>query len=75
MNNKPTNPINDVINKATEYWTHSGGTSLAHFQAGTNAEKRHMQIGLPNVAITAIVATSVFSTYSTRNTIKNYENN
>lgn len=56
--------MKDIINLAKRYWTRTGGTGLAHYRAGETAQKYHTRIGTPNAVITAIVATSIFSTLS-----------
>ena len=56
--------MDDIIEKARKYWRSAGRTGLAHYRAAEIAARRHRRIGIPNVAISAIVATSVFSTLS-----------
>lgn len=56
--------MDDILEKAQAYWMSAGRTGLAHYRAAEIAAKRHKRIGIPNVAISAIVATSVFSTLS-----------
>jgi len=54
--------MESVINKAIKYWMGAGRTGLAHYKAAEIAARRSKQIGIPNVALSAIVATSVFAT-------------
>ncbi len=56
--------MKDVCDLATKFWRRAGGTGIAHYRAAETAQKRHTQIGIPNVVITAVVATSIFSTLS-----------
>ncbi|MCP5003226.1 MAG: SLATT domain-containing protein [Planctomycetes bacterium] len=56
--------MKDVYDLAMKFWRRAGGTGIAHYRAAETAQKRHRQIGIPNVVITAIVATSIFSTLS-----------
>jgi hypothetical protein len=56
--------MKDVLKKAQEYWMSAGRNGLAHYRAAEIAAKRNRQIGIPNVALSSIVATSVFATLS-----------
>lgn len=47
---------------AAKYWRRAGRVGLAHYRAAEIAKKRSTRIGIPNVIITAVVATSIFST-------------
>ncbi|MDY6892381.1 MAG: SLATT domain-containing protein [Chloroflexota bacterium] len=54
--------MNEILEKAREYWINAGTQGLAHFRAAEVAERRGRQIGVPSVIISAVVATSIFST-------------
>jgi hypothetical protein len=56
--------MKDIYDKAQDYWKRAGGTAIAHYRAAEVAQKLHNRIGLPNTVISAIVATSIFSTLS-----------
>ncbi len=58
------NNHDDVMEKSKEYWSNAGNRERAHYRASKIAERRHLKIGLPNVALSAVVATSIFSTLS-----------
>lgn len=54
--------MNNILKQARVYWLRTGHVGIAHYRAGEWAEKWHTSIGIPNVIITAVVATSVFAT-------------
>ena len=56
--------MDDILKASKKFWFSAGRTGLAHYRAAVLAEARNKQIGLPNVAISAVVATSIFSTLS-----------
>ena len=56
--------MQDVLETAGKYWSSAGRTGLAHYRAAEVAAKRNKQIGIPNAAISAVVATSIFATLS-----------
>ena len=56
--------MDDIIAKSKHYWRSAGRAGLGHYRAAEIFAKRHRRIGIPSVIMSAIVATSVFSTLS-----------
>jgi len=52
----------DIVTTLRKYARSAGRKQLAHYLAAEADEARHSRIGVPNVVLSAIVATSVFST-------------
>ena len=51
-----------ILERAGTYWRASGITGLGHYKSAETAAKKHRAIGIPSVALSAVVATSIFST-------------
>ena len=47
---------------ANRYWVAAGRTGLAHYHAGARYARLHWNLGVPNVLLSAVVATAVFGT-------------
>ncbi len=62
MHDEEHAPINNVLKQARRYWIRTGRVGIAHYRTAEAAECWHKRIGIPNVIITAAVATSVFAT-------------
>ena len=54
--------MDEIIGKAKEYWRNAGYLRLGHYMAAESASRKHKLIGIPSVALSAVVATSVFAT-------------
>ncbi len=54
--------MDEIIGKANEYWRNAGYLRLGHYMAAEKTSRKHKLIGIPSVALSAVVATSVFST-------------
>jgi hypothetical protein len=53
-----------ILERAGTYWRASGITGLGHYKSAEIAARKHRAIGIPSVALSAVVATSIFSTLS-----------
>ena len=51
-----------ILERAGTYWRASGITGLGHYKSAEIAARKHRAIGIPSVALSAVVATSIFST-------------
>ena len=56
--------MQSILKSGGSYWRAAGITGLGHYKSAEIAAKRHKAIGIPSVAISAVVATSIFSTLS-----------
>ncbi|NRA39032.1 MAG: SLATT domain-containing protein [Planctomycetes bacterium] len=56
--------MDDVLEKAEEYKTNAGRLRLGHYIAAEKASRMNKALGIPSVVVSAIVATSIFSTMS-----------
>jgi len=62
--------MNNIVKQARRYWLRTGHVGIAHYRAGEAAGMWHKTIGIPNVIITAVVATSVFATLADNTAVK-----
>ena len=53
--------MDDIISTSKRYWRSAGRKGLAHYFAAEIYAKRHHRIGFPTIALSAAVATSIFS--------------
>jgi hypothetical protein len=61
---KPGEGMNDLIDQCRRYWISAGRKELAHYLAAAGDFGRDKWIGIANVVLAAIVATSVFGSVS-----------
>ena len=62
--NDNSGALDDIVTVLKKYSRSAGRKQLAHYLAAEIDAARHGRIGVPNVILSAIVATSVFSTLS-----------
>ncbi len=56
--------MQNILERAGTYWHAAGVTGLGHYKSAEIAARKHKAIGIPSVALAAVVATSIFSTLS-----------
>lgn len=59
-----TNRVEDLLRLAERLRLRSHRSARAHFLAGKRLSRLHLLLGVPNIALTAIVGTAIFSSLS-----------